>query len=453
LGVKDDLDPEVRDAYAASGAMHVLAVSGLHVGIFYWLILVLAKPFQKGPASKWIIAIISLLVLWSYALVTGLSPSVMRAVTMFSFFSLARAWNQKTNVYNVVAASAFCLLLYNPHLIMSVGFQLSYMAVIGIVTLQPRLYRLWEPEKLVWDHVWKISTVAIAAQLATFPLGIFYFNQFPNYFLLSNIVVIPGAFMVLVGGILLLGVSFSSLVAGFFGEMLGWIIKAINAMIFGIESLPFSHVENIYIDSFQCILIIGIVAMIFLFFEYKNSFYLISTAAAVVTLSLSMWIHYSRVVARPTVTIYNIPGHTAIDFAEYGKVQFIADNELMGDVSSADYFIRPNRCRQGIQKALISDSLHREFEGCTIFAWQNRTILRIHSTAFRIPNELKVDYVIVSNDAVQNLGSVVDHLQTKEIILDSSNSFYRTKTMMAESENLSVPVYSVRHQGAFTIKI
>ncbi|HEX6227563.1 MAG TPA: ComEC/Rec2 family competence protein, partial [Chryseolinea sp.] len=201
LGVTDGLDNELLNAYKATGAMHVLSVSGLHVGILYGLVLFLLAPLKKMKSGPWVIACLSIVILWAYAFITGLSPSVLRAVTMFSFVALSIPAGRRTNIYNTLCASAFCILWYDPFLIMSVGFQLSYLAVLGIVYLQPMLYNLWEPTHRLWDELWKGTCVSIAAQVATTSLGLFYFYQFPNYFLLSNLFVIPGSFVVLILGI------------------------------------------------------------------------------------------------------------------------------------------------------------------------------------------------------------------------------------------------------------
>ncbi len=164
LGVTDGIDNDLQNAYAASGAMHVLAVSGMHVGIIYAIVLLLFKPLSKFRNSKWIVAVVSLVCLWVFSFITGNSPSVLRAVTMFSFIAIARPFGMRTNIYNTLAASAFVLLIYNPYLIMSVGFQLSYLAVLGIVYLQRPLYQLWEIENTLGDWTWKITCVSIAAQ-------------------------------------------------------------------------------------------------------------------------------------------------------------------------------------------------------------------------------------------------------------------------------------------------
>ena len=201
LGITDGLDDELLSAYRATGTLHVLAVSGLHVGILYGIVLLILTPLNKLKKGPWIAAVISIAILWAYAFVTGLSPSVLRAVTMFSFVAIAKPGGHRTNIYNTLAVSAFLILWYDPFFIMSVGFQLSYLAVLVIVYVQPGLYNVWNPANRILDEIWKVSSVSIAAQISTFSLSLFYFHQFPNYFLMSNLVAIPASFVVLVLGL------------------------------------------------------------------------------------------------------------------------------------------------------------------------------------------------------------------------------------------------------------
>lgn len=147
--------------------------------------------------------LILLLCLWSYAFITSLSPSVMRAVTMFSFIAIANVMQRQTNIYNTLAASAFLLLILEPNMVFEVGFQLSYLAVLGIVSIYPIVYPLFVFKSKWTDTLWQLNCVSIAALIATFPLGIFYFHQFPNYFLVANILVLP-----LIPFIIYFGLSF-----------------------------------------------------------------------------------------------------------------------------------------------------------------------------------------------------------------------------------------------------
>lgn len=456
LGVTDGLDNELLNAYAATGAMHVLAVSGLHISIIYMILLWLLKPLQKVRAGPWILAVLSLVVLWAYAFVTGLSPSVLRAVTMFSFIAVARPARQSTNIYNTLAASAFCLLLFDPYLIMSVGFQLSYLAVLGIVYLTPRFYSVWEAQSYLADQVWKITCVSIAAQVATFSLGLLYFHQFPNYFLLSNLLVIPGSFMILVLGIVVLATSFISSLASVLGFLLTWTIKALNYVVFTVEAFPFSLVENIYITVFQCWLLMALIVAFVLLQEYKHFNYTIAAFVIAVLFTGFQWQHFSEKINIRKITIYNVNGHSAIDLIDCGQTYFLTDSVLLHDRERLRFHVRPNRLESGVGVIHTDEPLPfvKEFQGGKVIAWKDRVIVHVLEKDFLLPEKIRPDWIVIGNNAVYDI-SVINGLatQAKKIILDSSNSYFYTERILNESSALNLDIYSVRHRGAFDVMI
>ncbi len=454
LGVTDGLDNELLTAYKASGAMHILSVSGLHVGIVYGLLLFLLKPIQKLKHGKWILAGISIVVLWLYAFVTGLSPSVLRAVTMFSFVALAKPAQHRTNIYNILAASAFCILLYDPYLIMSVGFQLSYLAVLGIVYLQSGIYKVWEPTNRVLDEIWKISSVSIAAQLATFALGLLYFHQFPNYFLLSNLFVIPGSFIVLITGLVLLALHFIQPVAFVLGLVMEWIIKILNFIVFAVEEFPFSIIENVYITTLQCWLLLAILVAAILLIRTRKFSYLVAACLIGSLFSIIGWNHFYRDVSVQKLTVYNIKGHTAIDMIDHGQTFFIADSLLLSDPDRIGFHIMPHRIMLGAGETIHSgDGLRKEFNGCSLMVWKGKSILRIHDADFHLPKNVKVNYVIISNNAVKDLAELAGRITMDQLILDSSNAFYLSNKLFKQKKSIEASVYSVLHQGAFELYI
>ncbi|HHL53053.1 MAG TPA: ComEC family competence protein, partial [Flammeovirgaceae bacterium] len=196
LGNKNDLDATTSEAYARAGAMHVLAVSGLHVGIIYLILLLLLGQRPGKVTRPVLVGAVVIPALWLYALLTGLSPSVLRAVTMFSLLALGYMFNRPANTFNLLAISAFILLVVNPYLLMSVGFQLSYLAVAGILLFYPYLENLWKPATRPLRLIWQITALSITAQLATASLSALYFHRFPVYFPVSNLLVIPAATLV-----------------------------------------------------------------------------------------------------------------------------------------------------------------------------------------------------------------------------------------------------------------
>lgn len=450
LGVTDGLDNELLNAYAATGSMHVLAVSGLHISIIYMLIIGLLRPLNNTPSGRWWLAALSVVILWGYAFVTGLSPSVLRAVTMFTFMAVARAWNRHTNIYNTLAASAFCLLIYEPYLIMSVAFQLSYLAVFGIVYLQPGIYNLWEPTSRLWDEVWKVTCVSIAAQLATFSLGLLYFHQFPNYFLISNLLVIPISFGVLILGLVVLAVSFIGPLASFCGWLLLWAIKALNAVVFMVESFPYSLIDHIYINTLQCWLLMIAIACGVLLFQFRKFYYLPAAGGIILVFVLIQWLHYCNVTRHPKLAVYRVPHHTALDLIDAGRAYFIADSVLQQKTSAVRFHIQPNRLNNGVDRVeSVTQSLSAAYSNWT---WHGRSVLLIRDPRAIPVTTMKADYVIIANNAVKNL-SVLSHINASEIILDSSNSYYFAERLRAQALAAGIPVYSVLHQGAFIEEI
>jgi competence protein ComEC len=451
LGVTDGLDNELLTAYAATGAMHVLAVSGLHITIVYMILAWLLKPLLRLRAGPWILAVVSLIVLWGYAFVTGLSPSVLRAVTMFSFIAMARPTGQSTNIYNTLAASAFCLLLFDPYLIMSVGFQLSYLAVLGIVYLQPPIYQLWEPRSYLLDQIWKITCVSVAAQVATFGLGLLYFHQFPNYFLLANLLVIPGSFLVLILGIVVLATGFFQVLASFLGLLLTWLIKALNVIVFTVESFPFSLIEDIHITTTGCWLLMAILVSFILLMEFRRFYFKVAAFVFTLFFALVQWQHFREQVDIRKITVYNIHGHSAIDLIDRGQTYFLADSVLLNNADKLRFHIRPNRLASGIGRVFIEKQYPfiQGFQGGRAIRWRNHIVLQILHRDFVLPEKITPQLIIIGNNAVTDLASFAQLPHLPGIILDSSNSYFYCIQMMEQAKNKNLETYSVKHQGAY----
>lgn len=449
LGVNDGLDNDLQNAYSASGAMHVLSVSGLHVSILYLVILFFLEPIQNKSWSPWVIAIISVLILWFYAFITGLSPSVLRAVTMFTFIAIARPFGRKSNIYNTLAASAFLLLIYNPYLIMSVGFQLSYIAVIGIVYLQRPIYQLWETDNRILDWIWQITCVSIAAQIATFALGLLYFHQFPVYFLFSNLVVIPGSSIVLLLGVLLLVIDWIAPLGHLVGQMLDISIKLLNESVFIVEDLPYSLINGVYLTTFQCWLMIGIIFAIILLLEKRQFKYAMVTVLIAVLFSLQSWLHFRDEVKSKRLIVYHVPGHSAIDLIANGQSLFLADSALIADEERTRFHIRPNRLYCGVSFVETERKHYPPSNGFEYLLWNDNKILWVKDKNAKLPLNIFADYLIIANNSINP--KQIDQLKFKTLILDSSNSrWYADRIQKEWSDKRNI--FSVQTQGAFIEK-
>ena len=228
LGQRQDISKEIYNSYTQAGAIHILAVSGLHVGIILLLLNFIFKPLIYFKNGNYIKLIVIVLILWSYAVIAGLSASVVRAVTMFTAVAIGMHLKRPTNVYNTLTISAFFLLLFKPMFLFDVGFQLSYLAVLAIVIIQPMLEKLWKPKFKLIDFFWKIFTVTIAAQFGIIPVSLYYFHQFPGLFFLSNLVIIPCLGFILGFGILIIILGLLNLLPNFLASTFGFVICSLG---------------------------------------------------------------------------------------------------------------------------------------------------------------------------------------------------------------------------------
>jgi competence protein ComEC len=369
---------------------------------------------------------------------------------MFTFMAVAAAAKRSTHHYNTLAAAAFCLLLADPYMILSVGFQLSFLAVAGIMYIHPWLFARWQPQRRWVSEVWKITSVSIAAQLATFPLGLLYFHQFPNYFLLSNLLAVPGSSVVLVVGLALLAGSVLSPVAAVLGTVMTWLIRLLNAVIFTFEKLPYSAVEDIHITTLQCLLLMLLVVLTVRWLMQRKFRLLKPIALGCVLFSLLQWWHYTQEVDVSRFTVYAVPGHTAVDFIDRGKTVFYADSGLVHHDRHTRFHIRPHRIQHGVRTVytLPGDTTGR---GYRFITHGGTTLLHVWKQNAQPPLGIPCNYVLISHNAVSDLSVLCN--RRIPIILDSSNARSYARRILQQSAVLQLPVYSVLHAGAYDVDL
>ncbi len=277
LGYRTEIDQETLDYFASTGAMHVLSVSGLHVALIYVILGFLLSFLRRGKIGTALFSVIMILFLWFYAFITGFSPAVQRATVMFTFVIIGNGLRRPVNIYNSLTASAFFLLLLNPDVIFDIGFQLSYLAVLGIVLIQPALNNLLELNNPILKWSWSLFTVSVAAQFITFPLGLYYFNQFPNLFWLSGFVVIPVTTL-----IIWLTLAFF-ICAPFhgFAMIVGLVIEKItHLMLFSLKAMdaaPLAVTRGIVLTPVQVWLLFACISAVIIYFQTKEKIWLFAT--------------------------------------------------------------------------------------------------------------------------------------------------------------------------------
>ena len=469
LGYKNQLDAELKQNYSKAGAMHVLAVSGLHVGMVYLLLRFLLCFLKRWKHGKWVTALLLITGLWTYALLTGLSPSVMRASTMFSFIIAGNALRRPVNIYNSIASSAFFLLLFTPRLLVDVGFQLSYLAVIGIVYLHPKLSALWIPRWKVLRWFWSLTCVSLAAQLATFPLGLFYFHQFPNYFLLSNLVVIPAATLILYTGVVLLLASPLVSLARWTGRVLSWLIEGLNTVIAWIEGLPGATTEPIFILWWEVVLIyLGMVCLL-AFPERKQVRWMQGALGIGLVLITHQIIEVYQHRKQRKMIVYDIRRTTAISLI--GGKNHVLLAPLPPDENQWKRKIRNHWMRLGLNHELQLDirNMHTRLkakEPCRISkpeVFQKAGFTGFYDLKIAIitpefewpdaPEQIAVDVVILSGNPKVNVPQLGRYFQLKQLVIDSSNGWKRTQKWEEEATQTGILTHVVRKKGAFILDL
>lgn len=326
LGQKKTLDPELRQSFATAGAMHVLAVSGLHVGLIYLIFNKLFSLVVRVKQGAWIRALIVIILLWMYAGITGFSPSVLRATTMFTAIAFAQASSRRSNIYNTLSFSAIALIVFNPNIIYEVGFQLSYLAVVGIVFLQPKIYAWINSRNWLVDKIWQISSVSIAAQLATFPLSLYYFHMFPSYFLLSNLVVIPLAGILLSLGLAYFATFWFEWIQNLIGIVFSWSVELMSGSVSWIGNLAGAKLVVGDFGMIMMLLLYGLLFSTIGLCVYQRRIWAKIVLALGIGILLFEGIRNDQALEQREVVVYNVKGKPVIGVKRGTECWLLSDD-------------------------------------------------------------------------------------------------------------------------------
>lgn len=439
LGFRDNLDKELMSAYAGAGATHVLAVSGLHVGIVYFIINFFLRFMDRDKYLRWCKTLLLIVLLVGYAALTGFSASVSRAALMFTFVAIGKAFSRDTNIFNTLAASAFGLILIDPMIVMQVGFQLSYAAVFGIVVIQPKLVELKSFDNRFLDWVWSISCVSVAAQIATFPLGLLYFHQFPNLFLLSNLVVIPAAALILYIGFGLFVSCLCKPVLLFFGFLLQKVIYMLNFLVIKIEQIPYSVLLGIDISIFETLLIYLAIASV-LVFGIQRKVWALHIGLVLLCLFMVLQVEeVHRQKQQRLMTIYNVKKETVVSMINGTELKFLSSPEFKENESAMLFNVKHHWWNKGVASenwVSMSDTLFNRR-----LAWNGYrfSILNLKGEKGESLHWLQsdsLDFAIIHQVDWRSIDEIVN-LKTKSLIVSNTVG---TKT---KERLMSVPDKSV----------
>ncbi len=463
LGFREYLDEDLRREFAGAGAMHILCVSGLHVGIIFLVLKFLLSFLNKVPRGRIIQTVLVILLIWFYAAITGFSPSVLRASTMFSFVALGQSFKRTTSIYNTLAASAFLLMIIDPYIITRIGFQLSYLAVISIVALQPFFYQQLVFKNYLLDKAWAILTVSLAAQLATGPLSLFYFHQFPNYFLLTNLIVIPLASLIIYSALATLVLTPIPLVGMIAGKVLFGFVYALHQSVKFIEGLPYSTSSNVFISLPETLGVFMVLIFLSLFLMQQRPQALRLALGIFLLVSVSVSARSIQNLRTDKMVVYHVNNACAIDFVSGRQSVFLMCETLQNDPRKVDFHLKENRVQHGIRSVLpaslalaeepfVNGNLYRR--GPFLRFGQLNLFLLDQSPLREIPDPgMPIHYLIISQNSRVNPQIALEALQPQKVIVDASNTFWNTRRWEEACQEAGIEVWPVRTKGAYVAAV
>ncbi len=437
LGQQQEIAPDIVQDYQYAGAVHILSVSGLHVGFILLFLNFLLRPLPQSRNGRLARLIIVLIALWVFAIVAGLSPSVVRSAAMFSFVALGMSLRRSTNIFHTMIVSVLLILLFEPSFLFDVGFQLSYAALFFILWLQPSLSGLWNPGNKVAKYFWDILTVSFAAQIGTLPLSIYYFHQFPGLFFVTNLIVIPFLSIIMIVGILVLTMAAFGWVPHLPALVLERSIFLMDAIISRVASLENFILRDIPLN-FPMLLGSYLLIFTFVLWFRKPAFArLFSVMISITVLQCIVFFSFWKTGHEKEWIVFNAHKDPVIAERNGRMLTIFNKNQRQNQ------FLKPYRIAHfcSFEKQYITRNLYW-FEGYKI--------LRIDSSAV-YPVHLQPEILLLSGSPKINLERVLLQLKPKIIIADGSNFKSYAARWKQTCEKRKIPFHDTREKGFFRL--
>jgi len=426
LGYQDALSDDVKQSFRATGTAHVLAVSGLHVGIIYAIISFLLGFIKRNSRIFWLKPLLIILILWVYAFITGLPPSVIRASTMLTVFCLSEIFHRKGFTPNALYIAAFFMLLINPFSLFDVGFQLSFVSVMAILYLHPKAVALIDVRNKQLNYIWQMFTLSMVAQLGTFPLCLYYFGTFPVYFFLANMLIVPLVMFITYTAATIVIAKILTYAFPAYGyyiyylpvNALKLLVKLLTEITEFFESLPYALVSNINISFLELILIIVCIISLFTFFiKMKAHALIVSLCTVLIMISMGL---YNNLSSKPDeLIVYN-----------------------RRDITEVEWTIDGQQC------LFKKDSL-QPYE---IFEMKDRKLLILSNNDWSekySEQKLKVDWLLLTEDNSFSLNSLTEIFSFDTVIVNGSLSNRTIRQIVNDSQKLGIGCHDVTQNGAY----
>ena len=449
LGDRKEISDELSTTFKSTGSMHTLAVSGLHVGIIAALIGICFAPFRNKYISLWIKPVVMLMSIWTFALVSGSSPSVLRAACMFSFFIWKFHWSENKNPYNLLAVSAFILLLLEPLAIYQVSFQFSYLAMLGILLFAPILKSIQKIDHVFLRYTCSLAIVSMAAQCMILPLSLYYFSSAPIYFIFWSLISIPATFVIVSLNIVGIVAHFiSKPLAEFAGELVDSSVKLVTHMLSGIESLPFSSTETLHLDAWEVCIIYSIIsAIIYSFYTGKK------TIITLTSLLLFSWFMVRKIA---TEKKRDIPFVMVYDDYKVCSIDVFLGNHVIAFYHEPQGQMKPHeklRKAYGISdEQVINDAKQWRMGSITgnhhSIKTDDESVLLLGSDFL---NPIKADILIITSKSSEPPQKTHSMVLPKRIILTPGVQLNLIEKWNTYAKQHKIKIYNVRTEGSLKL--
>ena len=425
LGYRADLSEEIRQTYSKTGTIHVLSVSGAHVGLVYLVLawgLAFLRPYRYGRILQTVIIIA---LIWFYALLTGFSPPVCRAAVMLSLIITGKTYSRQISMLNILAFSAFVMLLYNPLYITDVGFQLSYAAMAGLIVIQPLVYRLVSIKNNIANKIWLVCSASVSAQAATLPLSMYYFHQIPLYFLISNLFILIPSALIMYTGMLYLLLPQGFILTGWLGVLLEKLILFTNSGLYGIEHAPLAVLDKIWLTTPQYILLWALVITMVACLLYRNAKLPVYTAAALITCFVVVTgIHQYNLKRSKEVVFLSMGKYDGIIFRHNNRAAVLTSLKVQS--SSFKYSVQPYMDSCNIQQV---DIIPFDTDTVTAIVKIKNGVVSFDKTRIYIPTVNNVQYpradmYYITNNPVLAINSIKQFSHRPLLVIGNNRKKY-----------------------------
>lgn len=443
LGQQQDISPEIIRDYQFAGAVHILSVSGLHIGFILLFVTFILKPFPNTRRGSFIKLIIILLSLSSFGFIAGLAPSVLRSVTMFSFVAIGMYLRRSTNIFHTLLVSMLLILLFEPSFLFDVGFQLSYVALFFILWLQPLLSQLWMPKTVISKYFWDILTVSFAAQIGAFPLSIYYFHQFPGLFFVTNLVIIPFLSIIMGLGVLVMVLAAFDTIPLFLVQFLEWSIFILNKIINSIASLEQFIIQDIPFN-WQLLLSVYVLLIATIIWFKKPSFNrMVLAMLTLIVFQITYFQTHGTVQNQLELVIFNTKKSSLIAERNGENITVYANDSLLKSVSKNKTFASYSMGNFSSLKA------KKRLQNLIYF--NGKKILIVDSVAV-YPKNSRPDIVVLTQSPKINFERFLQTTKPKMVVADGSNFRTIQKLWKATCLKQKIPFHATGEKGFYRLE-